>query len=110
MDCLAAERGEVAGVDDAYLQFSDLGGSGVNLIVGQFQMSDPMFKREVRLPFEDYQVYRVRVGDTRTDLTYERGLMATWSPVEGTDLTAEVVNGQGQIGRASCRERVCQYV
>jgi hypothetical protein len=92
---LASERGEVAGLEDAYIQFTDIGGSGVSVIVGQFQMSDPMFKREVRLPFEDYHAYRVRVGDTRTDLTYERGLMATWSPIDGTDLTMEVVNGQG---------------
>lgn len=101
---LASERGDVAGLEDAYLQFSDLGGSGVNLIVGQFQMSDPMFKREVRLPFEDYHAYRVRVGDTRTDLTYERGLMATWSPVDGTDLAVELVNGQGLTAANSARQ------
>lgn len=101
---LASERGEVAGLEDAYLQFSDIGGSGVSVIVGQFQMSDPMFKREVRLPFEDYHAYRVRVGDTRTDLTYERGLMANWTPINGTDLTLEVVNGQGLTAANASRQ------
>ena len=74
-----SERGEVAGLEDAYIQFTDLGGSGVNLMVGQFQASDPLFKRELRLEFEDYQAYRVRVGEVRADLTYDRGLMATHS-------------------------------
>ena len=90
-----SERGEVVGLEDAYVQFSDLGGSGVSVMVGQFQASDPLFKRELRLEFEDYQIYRVRVGDTRADLTYDRGIMATYSPRAGTDLTVEVLNGRG---------------
>jgi len=90
-----SERGEVAGLEDAYVQFSDLGGSGVSLIAGQFQVSDPLFKRELRLEFEDYQVYRVRVGDTRADLTYDRGLMALYSPWSGGDLSVQVVTGRG---------------
>src|SRR5688500_951863 len=77
---LLSERGEVAGLEDAYVQFTDIAGSGVNVMAGQFQVSDPMFKRELRLEYEDYQPYRVRVGDTRADLTYDRGLMALWSP------------------------------
>ncbi len=101
---LASERGEVAGLEDAYIQFTDIGGSGVSVVVGQFQMSDPLFKREVRLPFEDYHAYRLRVGDTRTDLTYERGLMATWSTFDGTDLTVEVVNGQGLAAANNARQ------
>lgn len=92
---LANERGEVAGLEDAYLQFTDVLGSSLSVIAGQFQVSDPLFKRELRLPFEDYQPYRVRVGDVRADLTYDRGLMALWSPREGTDVALEVVNGAG---------------
>lgn len=92
---LANERGEVAGLEDAYIQFTDLAGSSLSLIAGQFQVSDPLFKRELRIPFEDYQPYRVRVGDVRADLTYDRGLMALWSPREGTDVALEVVNGSG---------------
>jgi hypothetical protein len=90
-----SERGEVAGLEDAYVQFSDLGGAGVDLLVGQFQVSDPLFKRELRLEFEDYQAYRVRVGETRADLTYDRGFMAVASPWEGGDLSLQLVNGRG---------------
>jgi len=92
---LASERGEVAGLEDAYVQFTDIGGTGVSVVAGQFQVSDPMFKRELRLSYEDYQPYRVRVGETRADLTYDRGLMASWSPRSGTDVVFEILNGQG---------------
>jgi hypothetical protein len=94
------ERGEVAGLEDAYVQFTDLASSGISLIVGQFQVSDPLFKRELRLTVEDYQPYRLRVGDAGADLTYERGLMALASPWEGGDVAAGVVNGRG-LGAAN---------
>jgi hypothetical protein len=97
---LATERGDVAGLEDAYVQFTDIKGSGINLIVGQFQVSDPMFKRELRLFYEDYQPYRVKVGHVNADLTYDRGLMAMWSPREGTDVVAELVTGNG-LGKAN---------
>jgi hypothetical protein len=90
-----AERGEVAGLEDAYIQFTDVLGSGVNLIAGQFQVSDPLFKRELRLEFEDYQLYRVRVGAARPDMTYDRGLMALASPWEGGDVVLQLLNGRG---------------
>lgn len=90
-----SERGEVAGLEDAYLQFTDVAGSGVSVIAGQFQVSDPLFKRELRLPVEDYQPYRVRVGNVRADLTYERGLLATYDPWAGGALAVMLVNGQG---------------
>jgi hypothetical protein len=89
------ERGEVAGLEDAYVQFTDIGRSGVSAIVGQFQVSDPLLKRELRLHYEDYQPYRVRVGHARADLTYDRGVLLTWSPWEGGDLALSVVNGSG---------------
>jgi hypothetical protein len=90
-----SERGEVAGLEDAYLQFTDIANSGVSVIAGQFQVSDPLFKRELRLQYEDYQPYRVRVGHARADLTYDRGFFATYSPWNGSDLSFMVVNGQG---------------
>ena len=92
---LLSERGEVGGLEDAYVQFTDIGGSGISAIVGQFQVSDPMFKRELRLQYEDYQPYRVRVGDARADLTYDRGIMLGYSPWESGALTLMLVNGQG---------------
>jgi hypothetical protein len=92
---LLTERGEVAGLEDAYVQFTDVAGSGVSVIAGQFQVSDPLFKRELRLEYEDYQPYRMRVGASPADLTYDRGIMALWSPRDGTDLALQVVSGQG---------------
>lgn len=90
-----SERGEVAGLEDAYIQFTDIGGTGVSAIVGQFQVSDPLFKRELRLQYEDYQPYRVRVGAARADLTYDRGVMLSFAPWAGADVVASVVNGRG---------------
>jgi hypothetical protein len=101
---LLSERGEVAGLEDAYVQFTDIASSGVSVIAGQFQVSDPLFKRELRLQYEDYQPYRVRVGETAADLTYDRGLMAMWSPRGGTDVTVQLVNGRGLNTGSSSRQ------
>lgn len=101
---LLSERGEVAGLEDAYVQFTDVRGSGVNVVVGQFQVSDPMFKRELRLEYEDYQPYRARVGVSPIDLTYERGIMALWSPRSGTDLALQILNGQGLAAASEARQ------
>jgi hypothetical protein len=92
------ERGEVGGVEDALVMFNDIGKAPVDLIVGQFQVSDPLFKRELRLEFEDYAVYRARLGDVPVDLTYDRGIMAM-ADVAGFTLTGQVLNGNG-IGGA----------
>ncbi|HEU5049529.1 MAG TPA: hypothetical protein VFU00_04335, partial [Gemmatimonadales bacterium] len=89
------ERGEVGGVEDAFLYFNDLGGKPVDLLAGQFQVSDPMFKRELRLEFEDYAVYRARMGDVPSDLTYDRGVLAT-ADLAGFTLTGQIVNGNGR--------------
>lgn len=96
------ERGEVAGLEDAYVHFNNIGKTNFDLMVGQFQVSDPLFKRELRLTFEDYQVYRVQPGESSADLTYDRGLMATYGFDFGLDLVAELVNGNG-IGPAENR-------
>jgi hypothetical protein len=99
-----SERGEVSGLEDAYVQFTDIGSSGISAIVGQFQVSDPLFKRELRLQYEDYLPYRVRVGDARADLTYDRGIMLNYSPWEGGDVSLMVVNGQGLQAAAENRQ------
>lgn len=99
-----SERGEVKGLEDAYLQFTDIGGSGISVIVGQYQISDPLFKRELRLEYEDYQAYRVRVGDAMADLTYDRGIMASFSPWEGGDVVVEILNGTGLLGAGASRQ------
>jgi hypothetical protein len=95
-----SERGEVAGIEDAFLMFNDLFGSDLDFYLGQFQVSDPLFKRELRLTFEDYQVYRARVGDSKINLTYDRGVMFTYGFPSGTDFTVEILNGTG-IGEAN---------
>lgn len=99
---LLYERGEVGGLEDAYVQVNDLAGRPVDLYVGQFQASDPMFKRELRLEYEDYAIYRARVGDQPADLTYDRGLMMT-ADFLGFTLTGEVLNGNGIGGAQSDR-------
>jgi len=101
---LLFERGEVGGLEDAFVQVNDVAGKPVDLYVGQFQVTDPMFKRELRLTYDDYGVYRVRVGDQPADLTYDRGLMAT-ADFAGFTLTGEVLNGIG-IGAAGSDRRL----
>ena len=96
---LLYERGEVGGLEDAWVQINDIGGQPVDVIAGQFQVSDPMFKRETRLEYEDYVVYRARIGEQPADLTYERGVMAA-ADVLGFTLSAQLLNGNG-IGPAT---------
>lgn len=90
-----SEHGEVAGVEDAYLYFSDIFGSGIGAAVGQFQICDPLFKRELRLTYEDYQMYKIRVGNVPANMAYDRGIMLDWGAPWGTDIFLEVVNGTG---------------
>ncbi len=94
-----SERGEVAGIEDAFIMFNDLGSSELDLYIGQFQVSDPLFKREVRLPYEDYQIYRAKPGVSSIGLTYDRGIMLAYGFESGTDITLEILNGNG-IGEA----------
>jgi hypothetical protein len=72
------ERGEFGGFEDAILILNDIGGIPLDLNVGQFQVSDPLFKREVRLMFEDYIVYRANIG-ANSNLTYDRDLSPRWT-------------------------------
>jgi hypothetical protein len=90
-----SERGEVAGVEDAILFFNNIGNTSFDLAVGQFQISDPLFKRELRLTFEDYQIYRTRPGQSRLNLTYDRGFAASYGFDFGLDLVGMLVNGNG---------------
>ncbi len=90
-----SERGEVAGLEDAFVMFNNLFGSELDFYIGQFQVSDPLFKRELRLPFEDYVIYTTTVGNSNINLTYDRGVMFTYGFPSGTDLILEVLNGNG---------------
>ncbi len=91
-----SEQGEVAGIEDAYIHFNDLLGQDLDIMVGQFQVSDPLFKRELRLTFEDYEIYKVKVGRTPTNLTYDRGFMVLYGAPFGLDAVFEFVNGNGK--------------
>ena len=92
-----SERGEVAGIEDAYIHFDNVFGSQLDVMVGQFQTSDPLMKRELRLTFEDYQIYKTRIGNSGTNLAYDRGVMLVYGiPKTGTDLIGFVVNGNGK--------------
>ncbi len=101
---LLYERGEVGGLEDAWIQVNDIGGQPLDVTVGQFQVSDAMFKRELRLEYEDYAIYRARIGDQPADLTYERGLMAA-ADLVGFTFTGQIVNGNG-IGAATSDRRL----
>ncbi len=91
------ERGEVGGVEDAYIHFNNIMGKPLDVMVGQFQTSDPLMKRELRLTYEDYMLYKTRVGLSQNNLTYDRGVMTTYDIGKtGTDLVALIVNGNGK--------------
>ncbi len=96
------ERGEVAGLEDAFVHFNNLFDTNFDIIVGQFQVSDPLFKRELRLTYEDYLAYKMKPSFSRAKLTYERGVLVSYGFDFGLDLTAEVLNGNG-IGEAENR-------
>lgn len=89
------EKNEAENLEDAYLQINTPLGAPFNVIFGQFQVSDPLFKRELRLERSDYEIYRVAVGGSSVDLTYDRGLMVLGTAPGGLDLVFEVVNGNG---------------
>ncbi len=55
-------------VEDAWFTHDDLFGSGTNMMLGQFQVSDFMFARETRLTVQDFIPYRM------AGITYERGV------------------------------------
>ena len=97
-----SERGEVAGVEDAILMYNDLFGVDFDIYLGQFQVSDPLFKRELRLSLEDYMLYTSQIGTSRIDLKYDKGVLLTYGLPSGTSFAVEVINGNG-IGEASQR-------
>jgi hypothetical protein len=91
-----SEAGEIVGLEDAFLMYHDLFGTGVNFFIGQFQACDPMYKRELRLTLEDIRILKVAPGNSSVSLEYERGIMFDYElPGLKTALVAEVLNGSG---------------
>lgn len=89
------EKGEPGKIEDAFLYFNNLFGSELDFSIGQFQVSDPLFKRELRLTQEDYMIYKTRPGYSAVDLTYDRGVLFSYGLPSGTDIVLEVINGSG---------------
>ncbi len=75
-------------VEDAWFRHSNIFSTGIGMQLGQFQLSDLMFPREVRMPFQDYMVYRM------AGITYDRGVLfdRDIGPVEAA---FGLVNGNG---------------
>ncbi len=97
-----AERGDVAGLEDAFIMFNNVFNKEFDIFLGQFQVSDPLFKRELRLTLEDYQIYKTTVGNSPVNLTYDRGVMFTYG-FPTTDVVFEVLNGTGLGGMDASR-------
>jgi len=96
---LLNERGSIAGVEDAFLMYHDFMGSGINLYIGQFQVSDPLFKGELRFTLEPYKIYGTAPGSSSADLKYDRGIIFDKGFSTGTTVVGEILNGCG-IGEA----------
>ena len=75
-------------IEDAWFRHGDLFGSGVGMQLGQFQVSDLMFPREVRLTFQDFYAYRA------AGLTYDRGVIFDRG-LGSFDVAIGAVNGNG---------------
>jgi len=75
-------------IEDAWISHDDVFGSGTHMMLGQFQVSDLMFPRETRLPFQDYMAYRM------AGITYDRGVVFTHD-LGPTALSLGLVNGNG---------------
>lgn len=85
-----AEKGDNGSVilEDAWFSHDAIFNTDISMMMGQFQVSDLMFPREVRLTFQDYMVYRM------AGITYERGILFGL-PAGPLDLSLGLVNGNG---------------
>ncbi len=75
-------------IEDAWFRHDDVFGSGIGMQLGQFQVSDLMFAREIRLPFQDYMAYRM------AGIAYDRGVLFDRG-FENFDVGLGLVNGNG---------------
>jgi hypothetical protein len=89
------EKGGESGLEDAYLQLNKPFGLPFDLLFGQFQVCDPLFKRELRLERNDYLIYKAKPGYSLINLTYDRGLMAASTLPGDIDMVLGIYNGSG---------------
>lgn len=92
---LMNEGGSIVGIEDAFFIFKDILKSGINLYLGQFQASDPLFMSELRYTFEEYRIYDAAPGNSLAKLKYERGMMVEKPFRTGTTIQMEILNGCG---------------
>jgi hypothetical protein len=92
---LLSEEGKFGPIEDAWLMFQEPLGIPADITVGQFQMIDPLWKREVRITLEDYAILGFKPGASAANLTYDRGLMVGAAPTSTTGVFGMVVNGNG---------------
>jgi len=92
---LMAEDGKIVGLEDTYLYFHDLFGTPLSLVFGQYRVTDPIKATETRLTFENYAALKFRVGDSRINLAYDRGIALGYGLDSGTNFGLQLVNGNG---------------
>ena len=97
---LLAEDGATGPIEDAWLMFRRPLGLPADVTVGQFQIADPVWKRELRLTIENYQILSQTIGDGAANLSYDRGVSVDVAPTASTRLSLQLVNGNG-IGEAT---------
>jgi hypothetical protein len=93
------ERGEIVGLEDAFIMYKDLFRTGINVYLGQFAASDPMFKGEMRYTIENYKIYATAPGESSINLKYDKGVLLDKGFETGTSVVFEVISGTG-LGHA----------
>lgn len=91
---LLAEYGATGGLEDAWVRVHDAPIPGLGLQLGQFQISDLVFPRELRLTRQDYLVYTASQSASGFNLAYARGVNVDYG-IGPVGLAAGVVNGNG---------------
>ena len=89
------ERGRVAGLEDAFIMYKDLFRTWINIYLGQFAVSDPMFKGEMRYTIENYHIYATAPGQSSVNLKYDKGILLDKGFKTGTTVVFEVISGTG---------------
>jgi hypothetical protein len=97
---LLAEGGVTGPIEDAWVAFRRPFGLPATVTVGQFQIADPVWKRGLRLPVENYQILSQQIGEGAANVSFDRGVTVDFDLGENTTLAAELLNGNG-IGPAA---------
>jgi hypothetical protein len=82
---LMTEDSKIVGLEDTYLSFRGVFGLPLNVVFGQYRITDPVKPSETRLTVEGY--------------AYDRGVMLSSGTKGGTDFILQIVNGNGIDGQ-----------